>query len=108
MQNTTGLTGAAPIWSQFMLQAVPRLTGGNPLPFVRPPGIVDRVICAISGTEPSQWCPQQRSEIFAADQPPLPASEDLPGRKSSWIPGAARLPTTPARLRGQENDDERP
>ncbi|GAB4487312.1 MAG: PBP1A family penicillin-binding protein [Anaerolineales bacterium] len=77
MQNTTGLTGAAPIWSQFMQQAIPRLTGGNPSPFNRPPGIVDKVICAVSGTEPSQWCPQQRSEIFAADQPPLPASEDL-------------------------------
>ncbi|MCX7754645.1 MAG: transglycosylase domain-containing protein [Anaerolineales bacterium] len=77
MQNTTGLTGAAPIWSQFMLQAVPRITGGNPSPFVRPAGIVDKVICAISGTEPSQWCPQQRSELFAADQPPLPATEDL-------------------------------
>ncbi|PWH18546.1 MAG: hypothetical protein DDG60_00390 [Anaerolineae bacterium] len=77
MQNTTGLSGAAPIWSQFMLQAIPRLTGGNPSPFVRPPGIVDKVICAISGTEPSEWCPQQRSEVFAADQLPLPASEDL-------------------------------
>ncbi len=76
MQNTTGLTGAAPIWSQFMQQAIPRLTS-NPAPFNRPPGIVDKVICAVSGTEPSQWCPQQRSEIFAADQPPLPASEDL-------------------------------
>jgi membrane peptidoglycan carboxypeptidase len=76
MQNTTGLTGAAPIWSQFMQQAIPRLTN-NPTPFNRPPGIVDKVICAISGTEPSQWCPQQRSEIFASNQLPLPASEDL-------------------------------
>ena len=28
MVNTTGLSGAAPIWSQFMQYAVPRLTGG--------------------------------------------------------------------------------
>lgn len=76
MQNTTGLTGAAPIWSQFMQQAIPRLAN-SPIPFNRPAGIVDRVICAISGTEPSQWCPQQSSEIFAVDQLPLPASEDL-------------------------------
>ncbi len=76
MQNTTGLTGAAPIWSQFMQQAIPRITN-NPAPFNRPPGMVDKVICAISGAEPSQWCPQQSSEVFAADQPPLPASEDL-------------------------------
>lgn len=76
MQNTTGLTGAAPIWSQFMQQAIPRITN-SPASFNRPSGIVDRVICSISGTEPSQWCPQQRSEVFAADQPPLPANEDL-------------------------------
>jgi membrane peptidoglycan carboxypeptidase len=77
MQNTTGLTGAAPIWASFMNQAIPILTGGEPTAFQRPPGIVDRVVCAISGTEPSEWCPQQRQEIFASDQLPQPASEDL-------------------------------
>jgi penicillin-binding protein 1C len=77
MQNTSGLTGAAPIWSQFMQDAVQQLTGGNPAPFTRPPGIVDHVICAVSGTEPSKWCPEQRTEIFAADQPPLPKEQDL-------------------------------
>lgn len=77
MQDITGLTGAAPIWSQFMQYAVQKLTDGNPTPFNKPSGIVDRVICAISGTEPSQWCPNQRSEYFAADQLPLPSSQDL-------------------------------
>lgn len=77
MTNTTGLTGAGPIWAQFMTYGINALTGGNPSPFVRPPGVVDRVICAVSGTEPSESCPQQRSEFFAADQPPAPKSEDL-------------------------------
>ena len=77
MKDITGLTGAAPIWSQFMQAAVPQLTGGNPTPFTRPSGIVDRVICEISGTEPSQWCPDQRTEYFASDQLPLPSSQDL-------------------------------
>ncbi len=78
MVNTTGVSGAAPIWSQFMQMAVPYVTGGNPTWFKRPPGIVDKVICSLSGTEPSQWCKGgQRSEIFASDQPPLPASQDL-------------------------------
>lgn len=77
MIGTTGLTGAAPIWSQFMQIAIPAITGGQPRPFVRPGGIVDRVICTVSGTEPSELCPSQRTEIFAADQPPLPAREDL-------------------------------
>jgi penicillin-binding protein 1C len=77
MQNTTGLTGAAPIWSQFIQIAIQQLTGGNPTPFYRPAGIVDTVICTISGTEPSPFCPNQRNEVFASDQPPLPANQDL-------------------------------
>jgi penicillin-binding protein 1C len=77
MVNTTGLTGAAPIWAEFMQTAVQNITGGNPTPFFRPAGVIDRVICTVSGTEPSEWCPSQRSEIFAAGQPPLPSSEDL-------------------------------
>ncbi|MFN2232620.1 MAG: hypothetical protein ACK2U1_00225, partial [Anaerolineales bacterium] len=31
----------------------------------------------VSGTEPSQWCPTQTSEIFASDQPPLVKGYDL-------------------------------
>ncbi len=85
MQNTTGLTGAAPIWSQFMQIAVPAVSGGQPTPFARPPGIVDRVICAISGAEPSRWCPTQRAELFAADQPPLPKELDL--WQEVWVDG---------------------
>ncbi len=77
MVNTSGLSGAGPIWAEFMTEAINQLKNGTPSAFVRPPGIVDRVICAVSGTEPSEWCPQQRSEIFAADQLPEPKSEDL-------------------------------
>jgi penicillin-binding protein 1C len=77
MKNTTGLSGAAPIWSAVMQTAIQKLTGGNPAQFSPPPGVVQQVICAISGTSPSQWCPQQRSELFTIDQPPLPASQDL-------------------------------
>jgi hypothetical protein len=60
-----------------MKLAIQQLTGGNPSNFVKPAGVVERVICTVSGTEPSKSCPNQRSEFFAADQPPLPASEDL-------------------------------
>jgi penicillin-binding protein 1C len=77
MINTSGTTGAAPIWSQFMQYAVPYLTNNNPTPFKRPDGIVDKVVCSLSGTEPSNWCKQQYTEVFAFDQPPLPAGQDL-------------------------------
>ena len=78
MVNTTGVSGAAPIWSQFMQTAVPYESGGHPTPFNRPAGIVDKIICSESGTEPSNWCKGgQRSEVFASDQLPLPAGQDL-------------------------------
>ena len=77
MHNISGLTGAAPIWADFMRESADRVTGGNPSPFIRPGGIVERIICAVSGTEPSNKCPIQRSELFAADQPPFPKNEDL-------------------------------
>jgi penicillin-binding protein 1C len=77
MVNTTGLTGAAPIWSQFMQAAEMKVSNNNPTPFTRPAGIVDEVICSMSGTQPSSNCPSERSEVFASDQPPLPADDDL-------------------------------
>ncbi len=77
MVNTSGITGAAPIWSQFMQYAINKLDGNNPKPFVKPAGIVERIVCAASGTEPSQWCPDQRREYFVADQLPLPKEQDL-------------------------------
>jgi penicillin-binding protein 1C len=77
MENTSGLTGAAPIWNQFMQIAVQDLTGSQPTPFLPPVGIMERVVCTVSGAEPSEWCPSHSTEIFASDQPPLPKEQDL-------------------------------
>ena len=78
MVNTTGLSGAAPIWSSFMQYAVPIVSRNNPAPFTFPPGITEKIVCAVSGAEPSQWCKGgQRSEVFASDQPPLRPAQDL-------------------------------
>jgi len=77
MKNTTGLTGAAPIWSEFMQYAIQKITGGNPTGFTRPQGISEKIICALSGTEPSASCPSQKSEVFASDQPPLAKDKDF-------------------------------
>jgi membrane peptidoglycan carboxypeptidase len=78
MTNTTGSSGAAPIWSQFMQYAAPIVSGGNLRGFAPPAGIIEKVVCALSGTEPSQWCRGgQKLEYFASNQPPLPRSKDL-------------------------------
>lgn len=79
MIGTSGTTGAAPVWSAFMQYAVPRVAPNNtPTSFAIPPGIIEKIVCSLSGTEPSNWCRGgQRSEFYASDQPPLPASQDL-------------------------------
>jgi membrane peptidoglycan carboxypeptidase len=78
MINTSGLTGAAPIWAEFMGIINNELSGGNPQGFTRPDGIIDVIVCSTSGAEPSSHCTGgTHREIFAADQPPKPANEDL-------------------------------
>jgi membrane peptidoglycan carboxypeptidase len=78
MVNTTGSTGAAPIWSQFMQYAEPIVSGGNPTPFLPPQGIIEKIVCRLTGAEPSEYCRgDSYREVFASDQPPLPASKDL-------------------------------
>ncbi len=74
MVGTTGLSGAGPIWHNFMERAHEGLPVRD---FVRPENIVEIEICADSGTIPSEACPQRRTEIFAADQPPLGPEHDI-------------------------------
>ncbi|MCI0540135.1 MAG: transglycosylase domain-containing protein [Verrucomicrobiales bacterium] len=77
MRDTSGVTGAAPIWAEYMQLAIQEITGGNPTPFFPPSGIVEKAVCSVSGAEASRWCPDERLEYFASDQPPLPSSQDL-------------------------------
>ena len=78
MNHTTGLSGAAPIWSEFMQVAVPQLNSNAPSDFTPTKGIITEVICSVSGTIPSNSCKGgKQSEYFAEDQPPLPAGMDL-------------------------------
>jgi membrane peptidoglycan carboxypeptidase len=89
MENISGVAGAAPIWNQVMQAAIPMVTGGEASSFSRPETIVERVICAVSGAEPSEWCPSERVEFFASDQPPLPKEKDL--WQKPWVDGYSLL-----------------
>ena len=77
MVNTSGVSGAAPIWANVMQAGINQFKGGIATPFGRPVDVVDQVICAASGTLPSEYCPQERTEMFASDQMPLPKENDL-------------------------------
>ena len=83
MVSTTGVSGAAPIWHEFMIGAEAAWPGGISGVFRRPAGIVDYQVCALSGTVPSESCGARKLELFAAYQAPLPASEDL--LQKTWI-----------------------
>ncbi len=61
MIGVSGVTGAAPIWRDFMEAAL----ANSPLrPFRRPPGLIEMEICADSGMLVSDQCPYRRREIF--------------------------------------------
>lgn len=71
MADVLGSAGAGPIWQAFMQRAH---EGIQPHDFPRPAGVVEREICALSGAEPSPYCPEKRMEVFSIDN--LPPEED--------------------------------
>ena len=77
MVNTSGVEGAAPIWAEVMVAGINRYKGGQASSFTRPADVVDYQICAISGAQPSDYCPAYKTEIFASDQAPLNKDQDL-------------------------------
>jgi 1A family penicillin-binding protein len=74
MLDIGGVSGAAPIWHNFMERA---LADAPARDFNRPPGIVKLEICADSGTLPSDLCPERRTELFGRNRPPLGPEHDL-------------------------------
>jgi len=74
MINISGITGAAPIWNEFMQTA---LADQPALDFTPPPGVRQWEVCTDTGTQPSVACPERRTFWFAEDRPPLPPEKDL-------------------------------
>ncbi|MFK7802967.1 MAG: penicillin-binding protein 1C [Anaerolineae bacterium] len=67
MVNVTGITGAGPVWHQFMRSV---LTGRPDVPFIRPAGVAQTEICTLSGLLPSPDCPYTRLEWFLSGTEP--------------------------------------
>jgi penicillin-binding protein 1C len=82
LRDSTGVTGAGPIFHAVMLAAEKRWgrTAGerNDGPIVEPPGetgsVVSREICALSGLAAHEWCPVRRREWIAGEAELLPCS----------------------------------
>ncbi|MBI4789219.1 MAG: PBP1A family penicillin-binding protein [Chloroflexi bacterium] len=68
MYKISGITGAGPIWHDFMEEA---LKNRPSRAFVRPEGLVDVEICDTSGLLPTEYCPRVRTEMFIAGTEPV-------------------------------------
>jgi penicillin-binding protein 1C len=67
LRDSSGVTGAGPIFHAVMLAATRRIAG-TPSPvstasiLPRPDGLVERRICALSGMSANAWCPSRQRE----------------------------------------------
>jgi len=68
MVHVSGISGAGPIWHDFMDWA---LKGTPPASFKRPEGLVEVEVCALSGQRPTEQCPHRRREWFIAGTEPV-------------------------------------
>jgi len=89
MHQVTGVSGAAPIWHDFM-ETVLR---GRPVQeFRRPAGLVEVEVCALSGLLPNPDCPHRVRELFLAGTEP---HETCPMHQRIAIDRATGLRATP-------------
>lgn len=71
MREITGVTGAAPIWNQFFEEF---LKGKPTEQFIRPAGLKEVEICALSGKLPDGLCPEKTTELFIEGTEPVETS----------------------------------
>ena len=79
LRNSSGVTGAAPIFHGVMLAAERRVAGdvaahGSEQIIGVTGSSIQREICAMSGLSANAWCPTRRHEWTAAERPLLPCS----------------------------------
>jgi len=67
MRGVSGISGAAPMWHDFIQSA---LRGWPMRQFLRPEGLVEVEICALSGQRAGPHCPHRHEELFIAGTEP--------------------------------------
>jgi penicillin-binding protein 1C len=67
LRNSSGVTGAAPIFHAVMLAAQARSNAAHAaFPVAHDTGVAKREICALSGLTPNAWCPSRRHEWLSS------------------------------------------
>ncbi len=92
LRNSSGITGAAPIFHDVMLAAAKRVGGSGGAIVERPPDLEPQPVCALSGKRPSIFCPAIETEWLPADAPVEfcpwhhPERVELPAEYRAWEP----------------------
>jgi membrane carboxypeptidase/penicillin-binding protein len=93
MIRISGVTGAGPIWHDFMELA---LRGQPVRKFSMPEGIVQVTVCALSGMLPSADCPHTRMEWFIKGTEPTQVDNWYVRQKIDVSTGKPATANTPA------------
>jgi penicillin-binding protein 1C len=124
LRDSTGVTGAGPLFHAVMLAAERRYGDGQPDTWLAIPpsgrdGVTQRDVCALSGLAANEWCPVRRHEWLPAGADLLPCSwhhlDDgnlitiWPAEYRDWarvstVPKVRMVPTVTA-VRGAPADD---
>jgi 1A family penicillin-binding protein len=67
MYHVSGITGAGPVWHDFMTWA---LKGRPAVDFERPEGLVEVEVCSLTGKLPNPYCTHRQHELFIAGTEP--------------------------------------
>ncbi len=92
MRDVTGLTGAGPIWHQFIRTV---LSGRPATPFPPPLGLVQVDICALSGMLPGPACPYRSEEWFIPGTEPKQSDTLYKEVSIDQTTGKIAAPSTP-------------
>jgi penicillin-binding protein 1C len=74
LRNSSGVTGAAPIFQAVMLAAVKRMGESEAAAALPDDAVEDREICALSGELANPWCPVRRREWLPREGGAAPCS----------------------------------
>jgi penicillin-binding protein 1C len=103
LRNSSGVTGAGPIFHAVMLAAMRRAGGNDQTTIVdRPDDLEQQPICALSGLRPSTSCPANETEWLPRDAPVEfcawhhPSGVSWPSEYREWAAAHERRPAANA------------
>ena len=92
MKRSFGSTAAAPLWHDFMLEA---LKTTPPTKFTEPPGMVRIEVCALSGLKPTDLCQNRYTELFIKGTEPTKEDDMHQVFRIDKVNGLLATPYTP-------------